>query len=144
VFVKTFVAEPGRSPTLDFRASCPYVVVSRNEKAFVIKTPSGTQRVSSDRVTQVPVPNDLAAEFQLDVDTNESADDIGLTDEIVVDRIVAHGVNDDGQYMIKIRWHGQDKSKDTWQEASDLPRHFVERYARKRKYLSPAYWDLML
>jgi hypothetical protein len=41
-FVKTFVAEPGRSPKLDFRASDPYVVGSRNEKPFVIKTPSGT------------------------------------------------------------------------------------------------------
>ena len=56
-----------------------------------------------------------------------------MTDEIVVDRIVGHGVNEDGQYMVKIRWHGQDKSEDTWQEASDVPRHFVERYAKKKK-----------
>jgi hypothetical protein len=35
--------------------------------------------------------------------------------------------------MVKVRWHGQDKSEDTWQEASDLPRHFVERYAKKKK-----------
>jgi hypothetical protein len=35
--------------------------------------------------------------------------------------------------MVKIRWHGQDKSEDTWQEATDLPLHFIERYAKKKK-----------
>jgi hypothetical protein len=49
----------------------------------------------------------------LDADTTEDVEDVGLTDEIVVDRIVAHGINDDGQYMVRIRWHGQDKSEDT-------------------------------
>jgi hypothetical protein len=133
VFVRTFVAEPGRSPKLDFPASGPYAVVSRNEKTFVIKTSSGNQRVSSDRVTRAPAPTDLPAELQMDVDTNEGTEDVGLTDEIVVDRIVGHGVNEDGQYMVKTRWHGQDKSEDTWQEASDLPHHFVERYAKKKE-----------
>jgi hypothetical protein len=63
VFVRTFVAEPGRSPKPDFPASGPYAVVSRNEKTFVIKTSSGNQRVPSDRVTRAPVPTDLPAEF---------------------------------------------------------------------------------
>jgi Integrase core domain/Chromo (CHRromatin Organisation MOdifier) domain len=133
VFVRTFVAQPGRSPKLDFPASGPYVVVSRNEKTFVIRTSRGNQRVSSDRITRAPAPTDLPAEFQMNVDTNEDTEDVGLTDEIVVDRIVGHGMNEDGQYMVKIRWHGQDKSEDTWQEASDLPPHFVERYAKKKK-----------
>jgi hypothetical protein len=69
----------------------------------------------------------------LDADTIGDIEDVGVTDEIVVDRIVAHGTNDDGQYMVRIRWHGQDKSEDTKQEATDLPRHFVERYAKKKK-----------
>jgi Chromo (CHRromatin Organisation MOdifier) domain len=56
-----------------------------------------------------------------------------LTDEIVVDKIVGHGVNEDGQYMVKIYWHGQYKSENTWQEASDLPHFFVERYAKRKK-----------
>jgi hypothetical protein len=47
VFVKTFVAELGLSPKLDFPASGQYVVVSQNKKTVVIKTPTGTQKVST-------------------------------------------------------------------------------------------------
>jgi hypothetical protein len=59
----------------------------------VIRTSSGNQRVSSDRITRAPAPTDLPAEFQMNVDTNEDTEDFGLTDEVVVDRIVGHGVN---------------------------------------------------
>ena len=109
VFVKTFVTEPGRSPKLEFPASGPFVVIGRDDKTFLIKTASGRQRVSSDRVTKAPVPQDLPPEFQLDSNTTGAREDVGLTEETVVERIVAHGVNEDGKYMVKIRWHGQDK-----------------------------------
>jgi hypothetical protein len=33
----------------------------------------------------------------LDADTIEETEGVGVTDEIVVDRIVAHGINDDRQ-----------------------------------------------
>ena len=46
---------------------------------------------------------------------------------------MAHGVHEDGKYMVKIRWHGQDKSEATWQAATDSPLNFIERYAKKKK-----------
>jgi hypothetical protein len=81
----------------------------------LIKTASGRQRVSSDRVKKVAVPQDLPPEFQLDSNTAGAREYVGLTEETVVERIVAHGVNEDGKYIVNIRWHGQDKSEDTWQ-----------------------------
>jgi Chromo (CHRromatin Organisation MOdifier) domain len=133
VFVKTFVTEPGRSPKLEFPAFGHFVVIGRDENTFLIKTASVKQRVSSDRVTRAPAPRDLPPEFQRDLTSNESIEDVETTEETVVDRVLSHGVNEDGQYMVRIRWHGQDKTQDTWQEASDLPIHFIERYARKKR-----------
>jgi hypothetical protein len=34
--------------------------------------------------------------------------------------------------MVKIRWNGQDKSGDTWREASGLTVLFIEIYAKKK------------
>jgi RNase H-like domain found in reverse transcriptase/Reverse transcriptase (RNA-dependent DNA polymerase)/Integrase zinc binding domain/Integrase core domain/Chromo (CHRromatin Organisation MOdifier) domain len=133
VFVRTFVTEPGRSPKVEFPVSGPYTVIARDDKTFVVRTASGSQRVSADRVTKAPGPRDLPPEFQLEAELEAAREDVGSLDEMVVDRIVGHGVNEDGQYMVKIRWHGQDKSEDTWQESTEVPRHFVERYARKKK-----------
>jgi transposase InsO family protein len=133
VYVRTFVTEPGRSPKLAFPASGPYLVLSRSDKTFTVRTGSGTQKVSSDRVTKAPGAQDLPPEYQLDLDLAEAREDVGDLDESVIDRVVAHGVNDNGEYMVKIRWHGQDKSEDTWQESTDVPRHFIEKYARRKK-----------
>jgi hypothetical protein len=133
VFVKTFVTEPGRSPKLAFPVSGPHLVIARNDKTFVIKTSSGTQRVSTDRVTKAPGPRDLPDEFQLEAELEVAREDVGSLDEMVVDRIVDHGVNDDGEYMVRIRWHGQDKSEDTWQKGTEVPRHFIEKYVKRKK-----------
>jgi hypothetical protein len=57
VFVRIFVAEPGRSPKLDFSTAGPYAVLSRNDKTFVIQTFRGRQRVLPDRVTRAPISN---------------------------------------------------------------------------------------
>jgi Chromo (CHRromatin Organisation MOdifier) domain len=130
VFVKTFVTEPGRSPKLEFPASGPFAVIGRDDKTFLVKTAYGKQIISSHRVTRAPAPQDLTLEFQLDSHTTGAPEDVGPTE---VDRILAHGVNDDGKYMVKICWHAQDKSEDTWQEASDLPLQFIERYAKRNK-----------
>jgi transposase InsO family protein len=133
VYVKTFVTEPGRSPKLEFPASGPHLVIARNDKTFVVRTASGTQRVSADRVTKAPCPRDLPAEFQLESELEAAREDVGSLDEMVVDRIISHEVNEDGQYMIRIRWHGQKRSEDTWQKGTDVPLHFVERYAKRKK-----------
>jgi hypothetical protein len=50
VYVKTFVTEPGRSPKLEFPAAGPFVVISSDVNGFLLRTRSGDQRVSSDRV----------------------------------------------------------------------------------------------
>jgi hypothetical protein len=133
VFLRTFITEPGRSPKLEFPAVGPYLVLARDDKTFVIRAGTGNRRVSSDRVTKAPVSQDLPDEFQFDAELEAAREDVGDPDEIVVDRLVDHGINEDGQHMVKIRWHGQDKSEDTWQEARDVPRHFIEKYAKKKR-----------
>jgi hypothetical protein len=69
VLVKTFVTEPGISPKLELPASGPFVAIGRDGKKFIINTASGKQRVSSDRVTRAPGPQDMPPEFQYDLDT---------------------------------------------------------------------------
>jgi hypothetical protein len=109
----------------------------------LINTVSRRQRVSSDRLKKAPVPQYLPQEFQLDSNTTGAQEDVGLTEETVVDRIMAHGFNEDGQYMVKIRWHGQYKSEVTWQEASDLPLHFIEQYRKRKNFKFQMCWEIL-
>jgi hypothetical protein len=55
VYVKTFVTEPGRSPKLEFPAAGPFVVISNYLNTFLLRTRSGDQRVSSNRVIKAGV-----------------------------------------------------------------------------------------
>jgi hypothetical protein len=65
VYVKTFVAKPGRSPKLEFPAAGPFVVISNDVNTFLLRTRSGDQRVSSDRVIKAGVSLDLLPEMQV-------------------------------------------------------------------------------
>jgi hypothetical protein len=56
-------------------------------KTLLVKTASGHQIISSDRVTRAPAPQDLPLEFQLDSHTTGAPEDVGPTKETVVDRI---------------------------------------------------------
>jgi hypothetical protein len=65
VYVKTFVTEPDRSPKLEFPAAGPFVVISNDVNTFLLRTRSGDQRVSSDRVIKAGVSSDLLPEMQV-------------------------------------------------------------------------------
>jgi hypothetical protein len=54
-------------------------------------------------------------------------------DEYVVDKIVDHGVDEEGLMRVKVRWYGFTEKEDTWEPVANLPRHFLRLYARRVK-----------
>jgi Chromo (CHRromatin Organisation MOdifier) domain len=58
-----------------------------------------------------------------------------LTDiEYVIDRLVSHAVNDNGNgYMMRVRWAGYDRNADTWEPVDALPASMLRAYERRKK-----------
>jgi Chromo (CHRromatin Organisation MOdifier) domain len=134
VFVRTFAEAPD-SPKLLVPSAGPYVVEARNERIFRVRTPSGIVQVNSDRVTKSPRPEDLPENVRCREPDDESrresdAEDVGNTQEYVVDRLVGHEIQDSRLYL-KVRWYGYEAADDTWELWHRLPERLVERYLRQ-------------
>jgi Chromo (CHRromatin Organisation MOdifier) domain len=53
--------------------------------------------------------------------------------EFVVERIISHGETKEGEYIVRVRWHGYAADADTWEPAADIPMRFMVRYAKRKK-----------
>jgi Chromo (CHRromatin Organisation MOdifier) domain len=53
--------------------------------------------------------------------------------EFVVERIISHGETKEGEYIVRVRWHGYAADADTWEPAADIPMRFMVRYAERKK-----------
>jgi hypothetical protein len=134
VYVKTFVTEPGRSLKLEFPAAGPFVVISNNVITFLLRTRSGYQRVSSDRVIKAGVSSDLLPEMQVRSRPSALAPpspDENPYEEFVIKRLLSYGVDGDGNVVMRVRWFGFGYDDDTWEPITHLPKLLVERFAKR-------------
>ena len=56
----------------------------------------------------------------------------------VVQRIIAHGVADNIEFLLKVRWHGFSSEEDTWEPIRHLPYNMVVRYCQTRNIALPS------
>jgi hypothetical protein len=55
-------------------------------------------------------------------------------DMYVVDRLISHASSeDDGKWLIRVRWAGFGAVGDTWEPARNLPHSLVAKYERRKK-----------
>jgi hypothetical protein len=54
-------------------------------------------------------------------------------EEFVIEPLLSHGVNDDGNVVMQVRWFGFGSDDDTWEPFTHLPKLEVERYAKRNK-----------
>jgi hypothetical protein len=88
-------------------------------------------RVNSDRITKAPsnaveMPNEDSNEAQPSPGPDES-------DEYVVERVVDHADEPNGERLFRVRWYGYEEGEDTWEQEGKLPRQFIRRYWRTKK-----------
>jgi hypothetical protein len=144
VYVKKFATEPGRSPKLEFPAAGPFVVISNDMNTFLLRTRSGDQRVSSDRVIKAGVSSDLLPEMQVRSRPSAPAPpspDHSPYEEFAIERLLSHGVDDDGNVVTRVRWFGFGSVDDTWEPITHLPKLLVERYAKQNKMAIEDLWQ---
>jgi Chromo (CHRromatin Organisation MOdifier) domain len=136
VYVKTFVTEPSRSPKLEFPSAGPFAVISNDVNTFLLCTRGVDQRVSSDRIIKAGVSLDLLPEMQVlsrpPAPAPPSPDE-NPYEEFVMERLLSHGVDDDGNVVMRVRWFGFGSDDDTWEPTTHLPKLLVERYAKRNK-----------
>jgi hypothetical protein len=88
-------------------------------------------RANSDRITKAPstavqVSNEDSNEAQPSPLPDES-------DEYVLERIVEHTDEPNGDRLLRVRWYGYEEDEDTWAQEEGIPRQFIIRYWRSNK-----------
>jgi Chromo (CHRromatin Organisation MOdifier) domain len=54
-------------------------------------------------------------------------------EEFVIERLLSHDVDDDGNVVMRVRWFGVSSDDDIWEPITHLPKLQVERYAKRNK-----------
>jgi hypothetical protein len=137
VLIRTYMLEPARSPKLSFPVAGPYPVIGIDGNHTVVRTREGTQRHHLDRIIRAPI-SELPPGVELVPSSTSSSlrrtsdrSTVALSSNEYVDRLVSHAQEDDGSWLIRVRWAGFDSSEDTWEPVDELPKELVNRYCRK-------------
>jgi Chromo (CHRromatin Organisation MOdifier) domain len=99
--------------------------------------------VSSDRVIKAGVSTDLLPEMQSrsrPSAPSPPSPDENPYEEFVIERLLSHGVDDDGIVVMRVRWFGFGSDDDTWEPITHLPKLLVERYAKRNKMAIEDLW----
>jgi hypothetical protein len=88
-------------------------------------------RVNSDRITRAPltavqVSNEESNEAQPSPVPDES-------DEYVVERIVDHMDEPNGEQLFRVRWYGYAEDEDTCEKEGKIHQQFIRHYWRSKK-----------
>ena len=105
--------------------------VDARNGTFIVETREGQIRVANDRVRPAPVPRDLPEGVIMAPDSTPDGPEEGA--EYVIDRVVGHGMSEENEVILRIRWTGYSDEEDTWERASDLPLSAVKTYAKRKK-----------
>jgi Chromo (CHRromatin Organisation MOdifier) domain len=58
----------------------------------------------------------------------------------VIERLLSHSVDDDGNVVMRVRWFGFGSDDDTWEPITHLPKLLLERYAKRNKMAIEDLW----
>jgi Chromo (CHRromatin Organisation MOdifier) domain len=131
--------EPSRSPKFVFPVAGPYVVIGIDGPHVTVRTREGPQKHHLDRVIRAPI-SDLPPGLELIPHSTASyirpprqtaAENLS-SNEYVIDRLISHAQDDDGAWLVRVRWAGFDSSEDTWEPVVNLPQQLIRKYEKKK------------
>jgi hypothetical protein len=99
--------------------------------------------VSNDLVIKAGVSSDLLSEMQVRSLPSAPAPpspDENPYEEFVIERLLSHGVDDDGNVVMRVRRFGFASDDDIWEPTTHLPKLLVERYAKRNKMAIEDLW----
>lgn len=135
VCVNTMYPEGGVFPKVAIPAHGPYEVRQVHNHNFKLATATGFVNVSFDRVMKETFPQDLSDPLTLFTraktgNERNQADDV---QKFVVEYVVAHGEDENGKKIVRIRWHACEDSADTWEPVGEILNNFIQGYCSKKK-----------
>lgn len=135
VYVKWGERPAGRSAKLDFPCHGPYELLENNGRTFKISANGVVETVSSDRITAAPgAPRHASANVRRNNVPRGGGESVSEdSQEWVVDKILAHGYDEDGRLLVEVKWKGYSPS---WHYAETLRNdNLVSRYIRRAEGL---------
>jgi len=120
-----------RSPKkLRFKPQGPYMVLQTDGYRFLVESSLVIRTVSSDHVTGAPTPPARDAKWTWALRAHalfKEGDQLMDGPELVFKKFIKHGLNDDGQLKLLVKWFGFPETEATWQFASSLPRETLRK-----------------
>jgi hypothetical protein len=58
----------------------------------------------------------------------------------VIERLLSHGVDDDDNIVMRVRWFGSGSDDDTWKPIIHIPKLLVERCAKRNNMAIEDLW----
>ena len=99
-----------RAPTkLEFKIQGPYMVLQTDGHRLLVESTNGLRAVSSDHVTGASAPTARDGEWTRALraqDLFKVGDQIKEGPELVSERFLNHGWDDDGQLRVLVNWFG--------------------------------------
>ena len=104
-----------------------------------IATRDGVQRFHMDHVVLCPSRKDLPPVVEViepkDPPKNKLGGKNNDKDEekYIVDRLFPNARDEDGRWVIRVRWAGYTSAEETWEPPSCLPRDMIEKHQKRQK-----------
>jgi hypothetical protein len=104
--------------------------VDARNGTYIIETSEGICRVPSDLLNPAPYPGDLPPHYPARPQPIQQYEEDAT--EYVIERVIAHGRNENGDLVVRIRWAGYGSSDETWERPQDLRESVLRRYERRK------------
>jgi len=117
-------------------ADGPFKVLAVDALTVTVQMADSTEKVSRDRVVEAPNPGSHDTEAFAPTQGRRQAP-VSASREYVIDHLVSHGLDDDDNYMYKVRWYGYSSNEDTWEYPEGIPRSAILTFYNKHKLPIP-------
>jgi len=117
------------------------MVLQTDGNRFLVESPKGLRTVSSDHVTGAPAPPARDSRWTRALRARalfKVGDQMMEGPDIVFERFINHGWDDDGQLKVLVKWFGFPEQEATSQLASSLPREEIRKYCMRKRVKLPA------
>jgi len=117
------------------------MVLPTDGHLFLVESPKGLRTVSSDHVTGAPAPPARDGKWTRALRGQalfKMGDQNKEGPELVFERFLNHGWDDDGQLKVLVKCFGIPEQEATWQLASSLPREAIRKYCLRKRVKIPA------
>jgi len=119
-------------------ADGPYKIEHVDPYTVTLKIGQTLEKISRDRVVEAPTGDQPQNDIHPTVNPRiQQGEPTTQASQYVIDKIVSYGLDEQDNYMFRIRWYGYTMKHDTWEYPENLPRSAIVTFLLRSKVEIP-------